>query len=149
MSPEARRPPKAPWQELQRHEIPQQKWTTAESRLLAHLVTQHPDAKGHPMWIRIAPLLNGRTPQACSGRCTRGCSHAHVGGCTPRMQGCNLMHDRLQPIMIDSSPSCEIIGARRVDDPEVGHHSRSDGTETRCSTMPRTSSSRWEEESFV
>ena len=97
VSPEARRPPKAPWQELQRHEIPQQKWTTAESRLLAHLVTQHTDAKGHPMWIRIAPLLNGRTPQACSGSGTRGCSHAHVGGCTPRMQGCNLMHDRLQP----------------------------------------------------
>lgn len=68
-SPDARRPPKSPWQDLPRHEIPQQKWTTEESRLLAHLVTQHTDAKGHPMWIRIAPLLNGRTPQVCSGRC--------------------------------------------------------------------------------
>jgi hypothetical protein len=65
-SPDARRAPKSPWQDLQRHEIPQQKWTTEESRLLAHLVTQHTDAKGHPMWIRIAPLLNGRTPQVAA-----------------------------------------------------------------------------------
>ena len=85
-SPDARRPPpKSPWQDLQRHEIPQQKWTTEESRLLAHLVTQHTDAKGHPMWIRIAPLLNGRTPQVCcSGRCSSGCSHAHMRGCNPK-----------------------------------------------------------------
>ena len=91
-SPDARRPPpKSPWQDLQRHEIPQQKWTTEESRLLAHLVTQHTDAKGHPMWIRIAPLLNGRTPQVCcSGRCSSGCSHAHMRGCNPK-------YERLQP----------------------------------------------------
>ena len=82
IAPDARR--KSSWQE--RHEIPQQKWTSEESQLLAHLVTQHTDAKGHPMWIRIAPLLNGRTPQACSPMCTCAATTSS-GGCT--LRGCH------------------------------------------------------------